>query len=71
MAAGSSRISTRRCKRLFGDGASPATLKLASSKSSASGVTVSKYLRAGQVATGSFQLEPPIEAELERRRNLN
>jgi hypothetical protein len=46
-------------------------LKLASSKSSASGVTISKYLRAGQVATGSFQLEPPIEAELERRRNLN
>jgi dihydrofolate reductase len=58
-------------KRLFGDGASPAALKLASSKSSASGVTISKYLRAGQVATGSFQLEPPIEAELERRRNLN
>jgi hypothetical protein len=61
----------RITKRLFGDGASPAALKLASSKSSASGVTISKYLRAGQVATGSFQLEPPIEAELERRRNLN
>ena len=58
-------------KRLFGDGASPAALKLASSKVSPSGVTLNKYLRGGQLTTGSFQLEPPSEAEVERRRNLN
>ena len=57
-------------KKLFGDGAPPAALKLVSSKLSASGVIVSKYLRGGQVVTGSFQLEPPTEAELERRRSL-
>jgi len=57
-------------KKLFGDGASPAALKLASSKVSACGVTINKYLRDGQVVTGSFQLEPPTEAELERRRSL-
>jgi dihydrofolate reductase len=57
-------------KKLFGDGASAAALKLAGSKASASGITINKYLRAGQVVTGSFQLEPPTEAELERRRSL-
>jgi dihydrofolate reductase len=59
-----------RGKKLFGDGASAAALKLAGSKVSASGVTINKYLRGGQVLTGSFQLEPPTEAELERRRSL-
>jgi dihydrofolate reductase len=59
-----------RGKKLFGDGASAAALKLAGSKVSASGVTINKYLRGGQVVTGSFQLEPPTEAELERRRSL-
>jgi dihydrofolate reductase len=58
-------------KKLFGDGASPAALKLASSKVSASGVTINKYLRGGQLATGSFQLERPTEAELEWRRKLS
>jgi dihydrofolate reductase len=57
--------------RLFGDGAAPAALKLASSKVSASGVTINKYLRADHAATRSFQLETPTEAELERRRNLS
>ena len=59
-----------RGKKLFGDGASAAALKLAGSKVSASGVIINKYLRGGQVVTGSFQLEPPTEAELERRRSL-
>jgi hypothetical protein len=53
------------------DGASPAALKLASSKVSASGVTINKYIRGGQVTTGSFQLEQPTDAELERRRKLS
>jgi dihydrofolate reductase len=58
-------------KRLFRDGAAPAALKLVSSKASASGVTINKYIRGGHVATGSFQLEPPTGAELERRKNLS
>ncbi|MBB4188093.1 dihydrofolate reductase family protein [Sinorhizobium terangae] len=57
-------------KKLFSDGASPMALKLVSSKVSGSGVTVNKYVRAGEVATGSFEFEQPTEAELERRRNL-
>lgn len=58
-------------KKLFGDGASPVALKLVSSKVSASGVTINKYLREGPIVTGSFQLEQPTEAELERRRTLS
>jgi dihydrofolate reductase len=58
-------------KKLFGDGAFPAALKLVGSKVSGSGVTVNKYVRAGEIVTGSFQLEPPTEAELERRMNLS
>jgi dihydrofolate reductase len=57
-------------KRLFGEGASPAALKLISSQVSGSGVTISRYVRGGPVVTGSFEFEQPTEAELERRRNL-
>ena len=57
-------------KRLFGEGSSPAALKLISSQVSGSGVTINKYVRSGQVVTGSFEFEQPTEAELERRRNL-
>ena len=57
-------------KRLFGNGTTSAALTLVSSNVSASGVTINKYLRAGPVTTGSFQLEPPTDAELERRRAL-
>jgi dihydrofolate reductase len=57
-------------KRLFADGISPGALKLVSSRVSGSGVTVNKYVRDGQVRTGNFQMEPPTEAELRRRRNL-
>ncbi|MDK1373294.1 MULTISPECIES: dihydrofolate reductase family protein [unclassified Sinorhizobium] len=57
-------------KKLFGDGASPMALTLVSSKVSGSGVTVNKYVRAGEIVTGSFEFEQPTEAELERRRNL-
>ncbi|THK37216.1 dihydrofolate reductase [Ensifer sp. MPMI2T] len=59
-----------RGKKLFSDGASPMALKLVSSKASGSGVTVNKYVHAGEIVTGSFEFEQPTEAELERRRNL-
>jgi dihydrofolate reductase len=58
-------------KKLFGDGASPAALKLINSQVSGSGVTINKYVRGGEVMTGSFEFEQPTEAELERRRNLS
>ncbi len=57
-------------KRLFADGAAPAALALAGSTASPSGVVINRYARAGPIATGNFQLEPPTEAELERRRTL-
>lgn len=58
-------------KELFGDGTKPMALKLVSSKVSGTGVTVNKYVRAGEVVTGSFEFEQPTEAELERRRKLS
>lgn len=60
-----------RGKRLFGEGALPVGLKLVNSTVTGNGVTVNKYARAGEVATGSFEFDKPTEAELERRRNLN
>ncbi|WP_157015206.1 dihydrofolate reductase family protein [Mesorhizobium xinjiangense] len=57
-------------KRLFGDGTAPGALKLTSSKVSGSGITINRYVRDGAVSTGSFAMEHPTEAELERRRNL-
>jgi len=57
-------------KRLFGDGARPAGLKLLKSQSFPTGVIVATYQPDGAVKTGDFQLAEPTEAELERRRNL-
>jgi dihydrofolate reductase len=57
-------------KKMFGDDAFPRALKLVSSKVSESGVTINKYVRGGDIATGSFAFEQPSEAELERRRKL-
>lgn len=57
-------------KRLFGDGAIPAGLRLVDSQVSGSGVTINVYERAGAVEPGSFEFEEPTDAELERRRNL-
>lgn len=56
-------------KKLFGEGTAPTALKLVSSKVSGTGVTINKYVRGGQVMTGSFEFEQPTEAELERRKN--
>jgi dihydrofolate reductase len=59
-----------RGKRFFGDGAIPVALKLTSSVTSSNGVIITRYERAGEVKTGSFGMETPTEAELERRRGL-
>ena len=58
-------------KRLFGDGSVPGAWRLASSKVSASGALIAGYERAGDIATGSFAMENPTEAEIERRRTQN
>ena len=57
-------------KRLFGNGAIPAGLKLVKSQSYPTGVIVANYEPAGGVMTGDFQLAEPTPAELERRRTL-
>lgn len=44
--------------RLFNAGAMPGTLKLVTSKVTTTGVVISTYRRAGELKTGSFQLEP-------------
>ena len=50
-------------KKLFGDGAHPAALKLTSTAVSTTGVVMSAYNRAGQVEVGSFQQAHPSAAE--------
>lgn len=57
-------------KRLFGGGAAPSGLTVAASSVSPSGVVHARYLRGGAVKTGSFAMESPTAAELERRRKL-
>jgi dihydrofolate reductase len=57
-------------KRLFGGGTIPAGLKLVDSTVSKTGVTINTYDRAGEIGRGSFALDEPTEAELERRRRL-
>ncbi|WLS02833.1 dihydrofolate reductase family protein [Shinella oryzae] len=57
-------------KRLFGDASFPRAFTLESSRTSQNGIVISRYARAGDVTTGSFEFDTPTEAELERRRNL-
>jgi dihydrofolate reductase len=57
-------------KRLFAEGTIPAGFKLLESKTSPTGVIIASYARAGEVKTGSFELETPTEAELARRKRL-
>ena len=57
-------------KRLFGDGTHPGGLKLVDSRVSKTGVTINTYAPAGDVPLGSFELDEPSEAELERRGRL-
>ncbi len=58
-------------KRLFGDGAIPAAFRLTRFAATPGGVLIASYERAGDVRTGSFAMEQPTEAELERRRKLS
>jgi dihydrofolate reductase len=57
-------------KRLFGDGTVPAGLRLTDSTTSTTGVIMATYEPAGEVPKGSFALEEPTEAELERRERM-
>jgi dihydrofolate reductase len=57
-------------KRLFSDGTIPAGLKLVDTKVSTTGVVIATYEPAGEIVTGSFALDEPTDAEIERRRKL-
>jgi dihydrofolate reductase len=57
-------------KRLFGDGTIPRALRLVSAETTATGVTIGTYERAGEIEPGSMGFDEPTEAELERRRRL-
>ena len=63
-------ITLGRGKRLFAEGTIAAGFKLLESEISPNGVVILKYVRAGDVKTGSFALEVPTEAELARRKRL-
>jgi len=57
-------------KRLFAEGTIPVGFKLLESEISPNGVIVASYVRAGEIRTASFAIEPPSEAELARRKRL-
>ncbi|HEY9205220.1 MAG TPA: dihydrofolate reductase family protein [Candidatus Methanoperedens sp.] len=57
-------------KRLFGEGTQPVHLKLIDSKTSTTGVIIATYEPAGELKTGSFALDNPSVAEIERRKRL-
>ncbi len=57
-------------KRLFGEGAPPAALKLVDSQVFSTGVVMATYEPGGELQKGSFALEEPTEAELRRREGL-
>lgn len=59
-----------RGKRLFGQGTKPAAFKLEKSSVSPNGVIIARHVRAGDVAAGSFALDNPTEAELDRRTHM-
>ena len=57
-------------KRLFGEGTIPAAFEVTDSTTATTGVLLVNYKRAGDVQYGSFALEEPTEAEVERREKL-
>ena len=57
-------------KRLFAEGSVPAALKLTDTKTCGTGVAIHTYRAAGKPEYGSFLLEEPSAAELERRRKM-
>ncbi|MGH2405750.1 MAG: dihydrofolate reductase family protein, partial [bacterium] len=56
-----------RGKRLFAEGTVPSGLKLVDTKFSSTGVVLHVYHSAGKLDYGSFALEQPSAAEIERR----
>lgn len=54
-------------KRLFPEGTPPGALKLLDNRVSTTGVVIASYEPAGPVQTGTFETQPPSEAELARR----
>ena len=54
-------------KRIFGDDVAAAGFELVDSKISTTGVLMTRYRKKGPVEIGSFALEEPTEAEVERR----
>jgi len=59
-----------RGKRLFEAAAKPGALRLVASQASATGVVMSAYVPAGDVARGSFAQAEPSAKEVERRAKL-
>ena len=57
-----------RGKRLFGEGAMPAAMRLVDGKLSPTGIMIGRYRRAGDVKPGSFAMAQPSPAEIARRR---
>ena len=63
-------VTTGKGIRLFAEGTKAGGLKLTDSKFSTTGVIIATYEPAGELKPGSFALEVPTEAELERRKRL-
>lgn len=57
-------------KRLFERGVPPGALKLIDSQVSTTGVVIASYEPAGPVQTGTFESQPPSDAELARRAKM-
>ena len=57
-------------KRLFASGTIPARLELVETRTSTTGAVLQVYRSAGRVDYGSFALEEPTAAEIERRRRV-
>jgi dihydrofolate reductase len=60
-----------RGKRLFAEGTIPGGMKLTNSITATTGVIIATYERAGALERGSFALEEPTPAEIERRRKVD
>lgn len=57
-------------KKLFGDGAKAAGLRLLSQGVTPKGVVTTRYARTGAVETGDYAIEPPNAAETARRARM-
>ena len=57
-----------RGKQMFGEGTKASCLKLVDVRSSSTGVIIASYRPGGKLKTGSFALDKPAEAEIERHK---